>query len=68
MAEWQPIKTAPKDGTAILCCDLIVPVKGMPPIMFVGRWDAQYLGWCDKPWHRNRFAPSHWQPLPDPPS
>lgn len=67
MNEWQPIETAPKDGTFVLCCDLITPFRNQPPIMFVGRWDPEHHGWCDKPWHQDRFTPTHWQPLPEPP-
>ena len=73
--EWQPIETAPKDGTYVLMVK-----KGLVPA--VARWqhdrqifdfieeedmptgDAwqEYLAMCIE------WTPTHWMPLPDPPA
>lgn len=73
MAEWQPISTAPEDGTAILiACDQ--DRQGMAQVTLAWReegewveaktWDASEEDWilmgC-------AFDPTHWMPLPDPP-
>jgi hypothetical protein len=62
MAEWQSIKTAPKDGTFIL---LWIPWLKQS---YAGRWYRErwvfYRTSCVRP----VTAPTHWQPLPDPPS
>ena len=60
--EWQPIETAPKDGTQILVYE---PEEKYTPIYVVvydnGKWieasGEQYANW----------KPTHWMPLPLPP-
>ncbi|MGL6052622.1 MAG: DUF551 domain-containing protein [Aeromonas salmonicida] len=64
MTEWQPIDTAPKDGTPCLVAH--------SEIMMVG-----YYGWSDafgEHWTScsciedyYSFIPTHWQPRPEPP-
>ena len=66
---WQPIETAPKDGTAFLA---FVPYC----IGYVARQDIQVLhwsGWGGGVWDDNNGfhtanLPTHWMPLPDGPS
>ena len=66
---WQPIETAPKDGTRIF---LVGGVYGGLP--FVGVWDAHEL--CpDRPWlnaisftRLYEHVPTHWRPLPAAPT
>ena len=68
MNKWQPIETAPKDGTEIL----ILCREGN---MFVARWS--YSG-CYEYWVSNACADdcygaddcdvSHWMKLPEPPA
>ncbi len=74
MSEWQPIKTAPKDGTDILACE---PVDGLY-MMSVCCWqDAEF--WDPKNQRKkirkgwmiagaDETYPTHWMPLPPPPS
>lgn len=65
---WQPIETAPRDGTDILVC---VTYNGP-----AGEWEtAQWVDWArdDLVWPNYwrhieiPFPPTHWQPLPAPP-
>jgi hypothetical protein len=59
--EWQPISTAPKDGTSILIFEAQVGTSG---VVRVSRWrnDTIPSGWAGA-----ENAPSHWLPLPLPP-
>lgn len=52
--EWQPIETAPKDGTQIL-----MVIAGYEPLC--GRWRRGT--WTSDP-DKAYFSPTHWQPLP----
>ena len=62
MSQWQPIDTAPKDGTHILayqpgpfdCCTVIH--------WYGGAWSVVVVSYYDVEW-----APTHWMPLPPPP-
>lgn len=69
MSEWQPIETAPRDGTEILgWCEIGVVVVS---------WNEQRFHKNPKPywdsnrqsvtWMREYCQPTHWQPLPQPP-
>ncbi len=59
--KWQPISTAPKDGTDVL---LVYPPDGKSvlfPKYGVGRYTGDLLwdwGW--------EYKPKYWQPLPPP--
>lgn len=56
--QWQPISTAPRDGTAI---DLWHPLLGR---IAESRWDTYLERWtiiCDPK------VPTHWMPIPAPP-
>jgi len=65
MAEWQPIDTAPKDGSDIL------GYQSAAGCMRVVRWDDG--GYTKQPgWRANihsfvELPVTHWQPLPEPP-
>lgn len=68
MSEWQPIETAPDDGTEILVtvrynigADEYASSTWVDSIMPDGSWFI-YPERIDLP-----FPPSHWMPLPDPP-
>lgn len=60
---WQPIETAPKDGTWILA----VRSEGRPSHQTIVRWD--HVDWPDN-WSDGEytFCPTHWMPLPAPPT
>ncbi len=64
MSEWQPIETAPKDGTAMLVHD-----EGA---VFIAVFDEDEGAWMDiagaPGYQRVEPAPTHWMPLPDPPA
>lgn len=69
MGEWQPIESAPKDGTAIL----VVGEDGQYDIV---QWDV-YSDESIQMWEIVRpyeglktipdSPPTHWMPLPEPP-
>lgn len=69
MSEWQPIETAPKDGTVILLSDSIETTCGYwgAPVSVFKRPD-QWLSY----WPMKKSAigslPTHWMPLPCPPA
>lgn len=72
---WQPIETAPKDGTPIL-------VYGQPerhpnlqswferPTRIVAAWEPLDEAFCivGGDWMGPFVAPTHWMPLPVPPA
>lgn len=76
MSDWQPIETAPKDETLILlfgkerygeCYDLdeVVIQIGYWSTWHSGQWRLELFGPNeDTLW----FIPTHWMPLPPPPS
>ena len=69
--EWQPIETAPKDGTSVLGFDGI-------GIAIMEWWEpepeedgeSRYPSWVSYSNTGQEFlsAPTHWMPLPAPPS
>ena len=68
MGEWQPIKTAPKNGDQILLwSEMWADTYGM----VIGVWRGKRDGWCcaefiTGDWDKED-QPTHWMPLPDPP-
>ena len=60
MIEWQPIETAPKDGTVLLLSDGITRWMSVWPEQAE---DAELLAFIG----RGPRIASHWMPLPDPP-
>lgn len=67
--EWRPIETAPRDGRQIL----IAHTKTRPVLMLVVDYDEDEEH-PDHVWHTldgpayHRNFPTHWMPLPEPPS
>lgn len=81
--EWQPISTAPKDGTEVIVIhhtdygDGIMPTTDGPfTASFVrgawrSSWDneevVEYMDWGGTD-YKSIMAPTHWMPLPSPPT
>lgn len=68
MMEWQPIDTAPKDGTRILVYDAFYAGR-----IAVCQFDS-YFEWVERGadyatevWGLGEMSPTHWMPLPEPP-
>lgn len=74
---WQPIDTAPRDGTWVLVCGGITDDEDSARSHAVAQW-SNYLNGGTTDWHW-QFAwydggyygryedPTHWMPLPPPP-
>lgn len=73
--EWQPIATAPKDGTRIVLanagavdvgswCDEVVPAKESGVEIECGLPEGWY-GMTE--FYPDDRCPTHWMPLPEPP-
>ncbi len=67
--EWQPIETAPRDGTNILVwwpSEMHCPVTAH---YSTGKWTNEpgfawkFTGWGQE----KKTEPTHWMPLPEPP-
>jgi hypothetical protein len=61
MTDWQPIKTAPRDGTVVR---LLCPGVGSnpKPSEAIGRY-LDVGAWAEFPQNRGLLIPSHWMPL-----
>ena len=69
MSEWQPIETAPKDGTKILMY-YPQPNIGTRKAMAIsiGAWHLKGAAWHREGGKKIRYTlPTHWMPLPSPP-
>ena len=67
MGDWQPIETAPRDGTRILAIWLYDPTRpecsSQPHAVIY--WNG--VGWEENMCGQVEPEPSHWRPLPEPP-
>ena len=67
MSEWQPIETAPKDGTSML-------VVSRDGLVMIDKWHVCHTHPLGKPSYLSyndwQFSkdPTHWMPLPAPPA
>jgi hypothetical protein len=63
MSNWQPISTAPRDGTRILLATTYPKARHK---IIVGSWFAKWNEWQSVPGNWP-FRPTCWQPLPEGP-
>ena len=65
--DWQPIETAPRDGTIVLAYqrDDIFPARFVSSADMVGAEDTTRRWWSTQ---GQQQAPTHWMHLPDPPA
>lgn len=64
-ADWQPIETAPKDGTRILLAK-IVGHPGHPTALWwatAGHWSEKWKNWNDGIEPAGLAGPTHWLPM-----
>ena len=61
--KWQPIETAPKDGTWVLAYWPTMSITLYPKVAF--NMGDEY-GW-ETPDDYGQIFPTHWMPLPEPP-
>jgi len=68
MSEWQPIETAPKDGTFVVVFAEKNPngrkVRRASPVCVAAK--RGWMGWVATPGDY-QVSPTHWLPLPAPP-
>lgn len=72
---WQPIETAPRDGTPVLVYAERFGWEGSPRIVCAVYPKEHYNGWiiygCGPTRHGEQVLdsclPTHWMPLPEPP-
>jgi hypothetical protein len=65
---WQPIATAPKDGTEVLLYGVFAKRSAARPFRAIGLWfevNQTFAWWVVA---ALPFTPTHWMPLPDPPA
>lgn len=72
MSEWQPIETAPKDGTKVLAGRFTgKPKADYEGYMAVDQWNtpSKTRGWSGWGRFNDQYWPAtHWMPLPAPPA
>ncbi len=68
MSGWQPIETAPRDGTEILIATGSYR-GGVVVVSWYGTAHGQDVHNCFADWDGDSYLDAtHWMPLPDPPS
>ena len=70
---WQPIETAPKDGTWVLLTGGLIDYgwdRDTQPLVVAGQFvgTVWQFAWCDGGYYGEYENPTHWMPLPDAPS
>lgn len=64
-SEWQPIETAPKDGTSII---VYCRFGGRHDYAVVIRRREEWMVDTEDGWLSIDFYPTHWMTLPEPPT
>lgn len=68
--EWQPIETAPMDGSFVVLYGYFEKTFGVindnPHEFRLGKWNNNFEEWVDS-WDVGGFPATHWKPLPQPP-
>ena len=76
MTGWQPIETAPRDGTWVLLtgghtdeCSMWDDLSGYVTRCVVAKWQPKFwaMAYWDGEWRSEYLHPTHRQPLPEPP-
>jgi hypothetical protein len=67
IGEWQPIETAPRDGTRIIVYRPKFDGNYIPQVGYDFWMTGSYYSEC---WGKSRkdCPPTHWMPFPEPPS
>jgi hypothetical protein len=65
VTDWQPIETAPKDGTTIFGANVRLAQRGLVHFNAQGEWEM-VNGLTNMPMGVG-FYPTHWMPEPEPP-
>lgn len=67
--KWQPIETAPKDGTWIMIYEPYGGGQNVDLTHWIASWGdyGHDEGWIDQDDALVTRNPTHWQPLPTPP-
>ena len=63
MSKWQPIETAPTDGTAVLLYPYLDDWANAYVVYGYATLDGEWFSEVG----RLTFEPTHWMPLPEPP-
>lgn len=82
MSDWQPIESAPKDGTWVLMTGGTISYRwdgDTAPACVAGQWTHEInflyrekgrwqFAWYDGGYYGEYENPTHWMPLPAPPT
>lgn len=69
MSEWQPIETAPKDGTLILLTGHDYNDTSKPRHYVSAWWSSAYNHFTYEDSEVSEiYTATHWRPLPEPPT
>lgn len=65
---WQSIETAPKDGTSVLLGEFFKGYNTEPYVASWGNLAKEGYKWVGADCDVCPFDPTHWMPLPEPPT
>ena len=63
--DWQPIETAPRDGTRLLLAKIVGHPDHSTTLWWAvtGRWSARWQNWNDDVEPSGLAGPTHWLPI-----